>query len=109
MCRNGADCKVPGCKFTHIKVACKFNPCLNARCPFKHSEGQQRGKFTDKVWTPAMAEAKSKEHVSERRFVEDENAEEELIKPGMDMDGGGEANHPEHASNLSQGSAELVT
>ncbi|KAH8676846.1 nuclear polyadenylated RNA-binding protein-like protein Nab2 [Tricladium varicosporioides] len=76
LCRNGADCTTPNCKFTHSKVMCKFNPCLNAACPYKHEEGQKRGKFQDKVWVAG----ESKEHVSERKFV-DENGEEELIKP----------------------------
>jgi hypothetical protein len=109
MCRNGADCKIPGCKFTHIKMACKYNPCLNARCPFKHGEGQQRGKYVDRVWTKEQETGMDGGHVSERRFVEDENAEEELIRPVMDgVEGGGEGGAHEH-DILSQGSAELVT
>jgi hypothetical protein len=76
-CRNGADCTTPNCKFTHSKIVCKFNPCLKPTCIFKHVEGQKRGKFEDKVWTADSA----KEHVSERKFV-DENAPEELIVPG---------------------------
>ncbi|KAL1846611.1 oxygen-dependent protoporphyrinogen oxidase [Paecilomyces lecythidis] len=78
LCRNGADCTAEGCKFTHLQTACKFNPCLNPNCPYKHAEGQ-KGSFADKVWTADSAQ--KKEHVSERKFV-DENAEEELIKPG---------------------------
>jgi hypothetical protein len=57
---------------------CKFNPCKNAYCPFKHADGQKRGSFEDKVWTPNH---EKKEHVSERKFV-DEDGEEELILPG---------------------------
>lgn len=76
-CRNGADCTTPNCKFTHTKTMCKFDPCLNPSCVFKHAEGQKRGKFADKVWT-ADGE---KEHVSERKFVDDEMTEE-LIVPG---------------------------
>ncbi|KAJ5627199.1 hypothetical protein N7528_004626 [Penicillium herquei] len=76
-CRNGADCKEEGCKFTHIQVACKFNPCMNPSCPYKHAEGQ-RGSFPDKVWTA--------NRVSERKFVTDEGAEE-LIKPETAGDG----------------------
>ncbi|KAH8814952.1 hypothetical protein F5884DRAFT_693599 [Xylogone sp. PMI_703] len=76
LCRNGADCTTPNCKFTHVTTPCKFNPCLNPTCPFKHQEGQKRGKFDDKVW---VADG-SKEHVSERKFV-DETAGEELIRP----------------------------
>ncbi|PYI36549.1 hypothetical protein BP00DRAFT_360952 [Aspergillus indologenus CBS 114.80] len=77
LCRNGADCTTEGCKFTHLQTACKFNPCLNPSCPYKHAEGQ-KGAFSDKVWTPGSG----KPHVSERKFVTDEDGQEELIKPG---------------------------
>lgn len=76
LCRNGADCTTEGCKFTHLQTACKFNPCLNPSCPYKHAEGQ-KGAFSDKVWTPGSG----KPHVSERKFVTDEDGQEELIKP----------------------------
>jgi len=79
LCRNGADCTVTDCKFTHVKTMCKFNPCLNATCTFKHVEGQKRGKFEDKVWV-----ADGAKHVSERKFVDDEDKPEELIIPGGD-------------------------
>ncbi|KAA8644417.1 hypothetical protein EYZ11_002774 [Aspergillus tanneri] len=82
LCRNGADCSVSGCKFTHLQTPCKFKPCLNPSCPYKHEEGQ-RGAFPDKVWTPG----EDKSHVSERKFVADENATEELIKPETAGDG----------------------
>ena len=74
LCRNGADCTTANCKFTHVKIKCKFNPCLNPNCAFAHEEGQQGG-FKDKVWT-----AEGGEHVSDRKFVDDE-ANEEYIKP----------------------------
>ena len=77
-CRNGGDCNVEGCKFTHIQTMCKFKPCKNRFCPFKHEEGQ-RGTFPDKVWTADG----SKNHVSERQFI-DQNGAEELIIPGVD-------------------------
>ncbi|KAI9673879.1 MAG: hypothetical protein M1817_002085 [Caeruleum heppii] len=78
LCRNGADCTREGCKFTHVKTVCKFDPCLNPSCPFKHADGQKRGAFHDKVWkAPGSG---TEEHVSERKFV-DETAEEELIIP----------------------------
>ncbi|BCR92741.1 mRNA-binding protein NAB2 [Aspergillus chevalieri] len=83
LCRNGADCTTEGCEFTHLQTACKFNPCLNPTCPYKHAEGQ-RGSFGDKVWT---ADGQQKSHVSERKFVADENEEEELIKPGAGNEG----------------------
>ncbi|PHH54267.1 Nuclear polyadenylated RNA-binding protein nab2 [Ceratocystis fimbriata CBS 114723] len=84
LCINGADCSTPDCKFTHVKTKCKFTPCLNPKCAFVHEEGQQ-GSFKDKVWTPAGgangngAEAGT-EHVSERKFVIDQE-EPEHIKP----------------------------
>ncbi len=84
-CRNGGDCSVPGCTFSHSKIVCKYNPCLNPACPFKHTEGQSRGAFHDKVWInpeEAGGEGGSQEHVSERKFVDDEAGEEELILPG---------------------------
>jgi hypothetical protein len=77
LCRNGADCTTPNCKFAHVKTVCKYNPCLNPVCPFKHEEGQRRGKFDDKVWV-----AGEKEHVSERKFVDENSTVEELIVPG---------------------------
>ena len=79
MCRNGADCTREGCKFTHVKIMCKFNPCLNSACPYKHVEGQKRGAFDDKVWVADGGEEKG--HVSERKFVDDEMVGEELIVP----------------------------
>ncbi|KAL4877573.1 Protoporphyrinogen oxidase [Aspergillus karnatakaensis] len=81
LCRNGADCTTEGCKFTHLQIACKFNPCLNPNCTYKHAEGQ-RGSFPDKVWTPGS----NKAPISERKFVNDEEAPEELIKPGAGAD-----------------------
>ncbi|KAF7548378.1 hypothetical protein G7Z17_g7093 [Cylindrodendrum hubeiense] len=76
LCRNGADCTTSNCKFTHVKTKCRFSPCLNPNCAFAHEAGQQGG-FKDKVWT---AEGGEEEHVSERKFVDDQ-ADEELIKP----------------------------
>ncbi len=86
ICRNGADCTRSDCKFTHVKIPCRFNPCLNPACPYKHAEGQKRGKFNDKVWV--ADEGKEKEHVSERKFIADDGEEEELIVPGSQ--GGGD-------------------
>ena len=54
----------------------KFNPCMNRSCPYKHTEGQ-KASFPDKVWVAGQ----EKPHVSERKFVEEEGGEEELIKP----------------------------
>ncbi|KAF2478291.1 uncharacterized protein BDR25DRAFT_276182 [Lindgomyces ingoldianus] len=79
-CRNGADCTTPGCKFFHSQVMCKFNPCTNNYCTFKHTEGQKKI-VKDKVWVAPKNGEEGKEHVSERKFVADD-AEEELILPG---------------------------
>lgn len=81
LCRNGADCKTEGCKFTHLQTPCKFNPCMNPSCPYKHAEGQ-KGAAGNKVWTP-----NSGTHVSERKFVEEDGAPEELIKPEAGAEG----------------------
>ncbi|KAF2083664.1 hypothetical protein K490DRAFT_60282 [Saccharata proteae CBS 121410] len=78
MCRNGGDCSTPGCTFTHNQTKCKFNPCKNSYCMFKHDEGQ-KGAFGDKVWKAGG----EKEHVSERKFIDD-TKEEELILPGRE-------------------------
>ncbi|KAI9824855.1 MAG: hypothetical protein M1832_001460 [Thelocarpon impressellum] len=80
LCRNGADCTRSGCTFTHVKTECKYNPCLNPACAFKHVKGQKRGAFDDKVWSAGGAKEGS--HVSERKFVDENMAEEELIVPG---------------------------
>lgn len=80
-CRNGGDCAVDGCKFTHLQTLCRFKPCTNRFCPYKHEEGQ-RGTFQDKVWTADG----SKEHVSDRKFV-DPSAPEEVIVPGGPAEG----------------------
>ena len=79
MCRNGADCSREGCKFTHVNITCKYNPCLNPTCPYKHAEGQKRGAFNDKVWTADGD--RPQEHVSERKFIDNDAAGEELIVP----------------------------
>lgn len=78
ICRNGGDCAVEGCKFTHLQTLCKYKPCTNRFCAYKHEEGQ-KGVFQDKVWTADG----SKEHVSERRFV-DNSGPEELVVPGAE-------------------------
>lgn len=88
-CRNGADCTVPACHFYHNATACKYDPCLNPACPFKHAEGQKRGSYKDKVWTSGDGDAEEgKEHVSERKFV-DEGMDEELVRGDGDVGGDG--------------------
>ncbi len=90
--------------FTHVKTMCKFNPCLNAQCPYKHAEGQKRGVFGDKVWT---ADGDEKQHVSERKFVDDEMGEEELVVPDVKV-ADIKAEDRDHGSQSSMG-AEVVT
>lgn len=92
LCRNGPDCTTPGCKFVHSQIPCRYNPCLNANCAYKHAEGQKRGKFEDKVWTANGGEGFDREAAMREegtgksdRFQglkEGETAEEELILPG---------------------------
>jgi hypothetical protein len=78
-CKNGADCAVEGCTFGHSTIMCKYNPCLNMRCLYKHAPGQKKN--SSNVWVAP----KEGEHVSERKFV-DEESKEELILPGKDQD-----------------------
>jgi nuclear polyadenylated RNA-binding protein NAB2 len=78
MCRNGADCKTEGCTFTHLQTMCKFKPCTNRYCAYKHEEGQ-RGTFQDKVWTANG----TGNHVSERQFVGADDGEE-MVVPGSE-------------------------
>ena len=86
LCRFGDNCKTPNCTFTHLQERCRYNPCNNLRCPFKHEPGQQQAKtLGDYSWTPDKQAEKdaakdNNDHVSDRKFV-DEEAEEELIKP----------------------------
>lgn len=105
VCRNGADCKREGCKFTHVKTMCKYHPCLNAQCPYKHAEGQ-RGIFGDKVWVADDGEEKG--HVSERKFVENEMMEEELVLPDGKVEDI-KAEDQAHGSQSSSIGAEVVT
>lgn len=93
LCRNGADCSVAGCKFTHSKIMCRYTPCTKPFCPFKHVEGQ-RGVFKDKVWTatdgvPDLDEGA--EGGTSNRFaslVDSQEQPEELILPGQQDEGG---------------------
>ncbi|KAF1836506.1 hypothetical protein BDW02DRAFT_545857 [Decorospora gaudefroyi] len=78
-CHNGADCTVEGCKFGHSTIMCKYNPCLNPRCLYKHAPGQKKNNTN--VWVAP----KEGDHVSERKFV-DEERKEELILPAKDQE-----------------------
>lgn len=89
LCRFGSNCKTPNCQFTHLEIACHFNPCTNMRCPYKHNPGQQKATtLADYSWTPDKqnlseqdTSAVSGDHLSDRRFVDENAGEEELVKP----------------------------
>lgn len=94
VCRFGASCKTPNCQFTHLQTPCRFNPCTNMRCPYQHEPGQQKlPSFADYSWTPDKQtdSAEAKEHVSDRKFVDEQAGEEELIKPEGQADANGNA------------------
>ncbi|KAF2724287.1 hypothetical protein K431DRAFT_310238 [Polychaeton citri CBS 116435] len=117
-CRNGADCTVANCKFVHSKIACRYNPCLNPQCMYKHGEGQKRGKFEDKVWTPGNGapgsdangghpegfdrEAAMKREKSERfSGIEAQTANgEELIRPSLGENGNDRLPSPERGGGM---------
>ncbi|KAK5119434.1 hypothetical protein LTR85_007534 [Meristemomyces frigidus] len=103
-CRNGADCKVENCPFAHSTIPCRYNPCTRPDCPYKHAEGQRRGKFEDKVWTANggqsdgshLAGGEPMDGGKTDRFAElteNEGQAEELILPGQQQqqNGNGEA------------------
>ncbi|KIV80173.1 hypothetical protein PV11_07693 [Exophiala sideris] len=83
LCRFGSNCKTPNCTFTHLEIPCRFNPCTNLRCPYKHEPGQQKAtSLADYTWTPdKQNQQDDTEHVSDRKFVDEQAGEEELIKP----------------------------
>ncbi|KAK5687584.1 oxygen-dependent protoporphyrinogen oxidase [Elasticomyces elasticus] len=85
-CRNGADCSVEGCGFAHSSIACRYNPCVRAECPYKHAAGQRRGAFSDKVWTAEDGSAGIMGEGKSERFAglagDGGAGEEELILPG---------------------------
>ena len=60
-------------------MLCRYTPCLNPNCTYRHADGQKKGA----VWTPesgaAAAAAKSKSDRVSSSAVE---GEEELILPG---------------------------
>lgn len=102
-CRNGADCKVEACPFAHSSIVCRYNPCTRADCPYKHSEGQKRGNYEDKVWTAnsgnsmvmeggePLLDGISVPRSKAGRFEEIKNTEgqpEELLLPGQQDDDG---------------------
>ena len=62
---------------------CRYNPCTNAHCTFKHAEGQKRGKFDDKVWT-----ANGGEKTDRFAGLSNHNeGDEELIRPNPQNNG----------------------
>lgn len=108
-CKFGADCTKPGCPFLHSKIECRYNPCTNAFCQFKHAEGQKRGKFEDKVWTAENGEGEGFDREAAvkmdktERFAglkREEGAAEELILPGSGATEGIEDGIKQEASQV---------
>lgn len=60
---------------------CKFNPCLKPGCQYKHAPGQKKN--NSNVWVAP----KEGEHVSERKFVDEDQAEERIV-PGQEAQNG---------------------
>lgn len=84
-CKFGDACSNANCKFAHPKIMCRYNPCLNPGCQFKHADGQKRGKFEDKVWTAEGGEQQGEGGKAERfaDFSNQGDGNEELIIPGQ--------------------------
>ncbi|KAL9088223.1 MAG: hypothetical protein Q9159_003206 [Coniocarpon cinnabarinum] len=107
-CRNGADCTTPDCPFMHNPTPCRFNPCTNPSCQFKHAEGQKQAAnkaqaFSKSTWVnPGLqaGQGTNGEHKSERKFA-DENAAEELLVPGS-------TSHTEDGPGIKVESAEVA-
>lgn len=79
-CKFGVNCTRPNCIYNHeIAIPCRYHPCLNDQCLFKHAEGQQPNK--NKVWTPQVNGSST----MERKFAY--NTAEERIIVGGGMDG----------------------
>jgi nuclear polyadenylated RNA-binding protein NAB2 len=71
-CKFGVNCTRPNCIYNHeIAIPCRYRPCLNEQCLFKHTEGQQPNK--NKVWT-----SDSNGSTMDRKFAYD-NAEERIV------------------------------
>lgn len=106
-CRNGADCTTPGCTFGHSKIVCRYNPCLNANCAFKHEAGQKRGNFEDKVWTADGGKAERFSGLE----AQTENGEELILpgKTGEATNGNGESQQENSHMDASQMEAQVVT
>ncbi len=89
VCKFGASCKTQNCPFTHLQTACRFNPCTNLKCPYKHEPGQQKTtNFSDYSWTPEKQAEQdaANDHLSDRKFVDEQAGSEELIKPEGNME-----------------------
>ncbi|KAL8950447.1 MAG: hypothetical protein Q9222_003515 [Ikaeria aurantiellina] len=91
ICRFGENCTREGCKFKHVTITCKFNPCLNPACPYKHAEGQKKAKVGDNVWKASGDQ--EKEHVSERKFITDNTAEELVVPDNVPAQSSDPPNH----------------
>jgi RNA-binding, Nab2-type zinc finger len=77
-CKFGQHCTRPNCIYSHeIAVPCRYNPCLNANCPFQHEEGQQPNR--NRVWTASTDRKFAVEEPSERVFVGGGGEEETVV------------------------------
>ena len=73
-CKFGVNCTRPNCIYNHeIAIPCRYHPCLNEQCLFKHTEGQQPNK--NKVWT---SDANGSSTAMDRKFAY-ENPEERIV------------------------------
>ena len=89
-CKFGVNCTRPNCVFNHeISIPCRYFPCLNEHCLFKHVEGQQPSK--NKVWTP---DSSGNGSLAERKFAVDQ-AEENIVV-GSGVNGGQETGTAVH-------------
>jgi hypothetical protein len=81
-CKFGMNCTRPNCIYNHeIGLPCRYNPCLNEACLFKHVEGQQPNK--NKVWTSTTDGTGT---MAERKFAYDQAEESITVGGGMEDD-----------------------
>jgi hypothetical protein len=79
-CKFGVNCTRPNCVYNHeIDIQCRYNPCLNDQCLFKHTEGQQPNK--NKVWTPGTNGTGS---MMDRKFAYEDAEEQIMVGGAMD-------------------------
>ena len=81
-CKFGVNCTRPNCIYNHeIAIPCRYHPCLNEQCLFKHTEGQQPNK--NKVW-----KSDSNGSTMDRKFAYDIAEERIVVGSGLYEQGG---------------------